>query len=128
MQMKLFVVTLGLALGLIGHATAAERPTCNKDTCDPRPDILPSWLLDCQSSYRRDYNRPRYVAGWFAHLVEPSSLEAMVWCESKQLGLYDKPHQPPLCRYYCFPKPWERYQTGPRPDPSKKLTEEISNR
>jgi len=96
---------------------AAERPTFNKQTCDPRPDILPYWLVDCSiGEYRRAYNRPRYVAGKLAHTFEPSSQEAMVWCEAKRAGLYAKPHMPPMCKRYYFPKPWEILDTGPRPD------------
>lgn len=103
-----------------GNCVGAERPTFNKGTCDPRPDILPSWLLDCTAGeYRRIYNRPRYVNGWLAHVVEPSSQEAMVWCEAKQMGLYQKPHQPAMYKQYYVPKPWEILNTGPRPDYAK---------
>lgn len=105
-----------LAVSLSVSCGAAERPTFNKFTNDPRPDILPYWLHDWRTEYRRAYNRPRYVGGWIAHAIEPSSQEAMVWCEAKQLGLYRHPHAPPLCKQYYAPKSWERLETGPRPD------------
>lgn len=107
----------GLML-LIWPATleAAERPTFNKNTADPRPDILPYWLTDGHHEYRRLYNRPTYHGGWVAHLIEPTSQEAMVWCEAYQSGLYDKPHTGKHCKRYYGPKPWEILQTGPRPD------------
>jgi len=54
--------------------------------------------------------------GWLAHIVEPSSQEAMVWCEAKQYGLYQKPHAPPMCKRYYAPRAWELLDTGPRPD------------
>ena len=40
-------------------AAAAERPTFNSRTADPRPDILPYWLTNWQAEYRQIHNRPR---------------------------------------------------------------------
>ncbi|MBX3422988.1 MAG: hypothetical protein KF752_15645 [Pirellulaceae bacterium] len=117
------VVALGRGLGVLvafgalacSASYAAERPTFNKNTCDPRPDILPERWLDCWDDYRSNHNRPRHFSGWLAHVIEPSSQEAMVWCEAKRLGLYQTKHSPPLCRRYMLPKPWEQLQTGPQP-------------
>jgi hypothetical protein len=98
---------------------AGERPTFNKDTCDPRPDILPYWLHDWHVDYRQIYNRPRYWPGRIAHMVEPTSQEAMVWCEANREGLYNGKNCPPSFKQYNFQKPWEILQTGPRPDLNK---------
>lgn len=97
-----------------------DRPTFNKQTRDPRPDILPYWLTNLYPDYRRLYNRPTFIGGKIAHFIEPSSQEAMVWAEAKQLGLYHPHHQPPLYRKYYAPKPWQRLATGPRPDKREK--------
>lgn len=97
-------------------SVAAERPTFNRDTCDPRPDILPYWLTEWYTEYRRAYNRPRYWSGRVAHAIEPTSQEAMVWCEAVQMGLYDGCRQPPAYKRYFYLKPWEALNTGPRPD------------
>jgi hypothetical protein len=109
-----------LMLALLAQlAVAGERPTFNKDTCDPRPDILPYWLHDWHQDYRSVYNRPRYWPGRIAHTIEPTSQEAMVWCEANQMGLYNGRNCPPAFKQYYYPKPWEILQTGPRPDFAK---------
>lgn len=94
---------------------ASERPTFNV-TRDPRPDILPHPFYYAHTEYRRAYNRPRFVPGWIAAQIEPTSQEAMVWYENLQRGRYDGKHCPPLYKTYYYPKPWEVLQTGPRPD------------
>lgn len=96
-------------------ATAAERFTFKK-TNDPRPDILPHPIYDAHVEYRRAYNRPRYVLGWIASKVAPSSQEAMSWHDNLQSGRYNKHHMPPLYKKYFYPKPWEVLATGARPD------------
>lgn len=105
-----------LSAMFVPNLSAGERPTFNKDTCDPRPDILPYWLTSWHTDYRREYNRPRYLSGKIAHAVEPTSQEAMVWCEANQMGLYDTCKHPPVYKSYNTPKPWEILATGPRPD------------
>jgi hypothetical protein len=97
---------------------AAERPTLNyaRDPGDPRPDILPIPFYYVHTEYRRAYNRPRDIGGWIAHKIEPTSQEAMVWCENVQAGNYDRKHMPPMCKTYYYPKPWEALLTGARPD------------
>jgi hypothetical protein len=115
---------VALLLGTIAPAAiAGERPTFNKETCDPRPDILPYWLTSWHQEYRRTYNRPRYWSGRIAAAIEPTSQEAMTWCEANQAGLYDGPHHgrdnPPVFKRYCYPNPWDILLTGPRPDFSR---------
>jgi hypothetical protein len=109
-----------LMLALLASAAhASERPTFNKDTCDPRPDIAPYWLHDWYQGYRRVYNRPRYLSGKIAHVIEPVSQEAMVWQEAKEMGLYNGKNCPPVYKRYNYPRPWEILQTGPRADFTK---------
>ncbi len=100
------------------QAEGAERPTMNV-TRDPRPDILAHPFYDAHTEYRRAYNRPRFLAGWIAAQIEPTSQEAMVWHENLLAGRYDEKNLPPLCKTYYYPKPWEVLQTGPRPDFAK---------
>lgn len=104
-----------LLLVLAGRIHAAERPTFNH-TADPRPDILAHPFYYAHTEYRRAYNRPRDFPGWLAYKIEPSSQEAMVWCENVRAGNYDSKHMPPMCKTYYYPKPWEALLTGPRPD------------
>ncbi len=110
------VLTVFACCALMPEAMAQERPTFNRNTADPRPDILPYWLTDWHTDYRQQYNRPRYVSGRMAHIIEPTSQEAMVWCEAKQMGLYDTCKHPPVYKSYMHPKPWETLPLGPRPD------------
>ena len=56
----------------VSSAVGAERPTLNK-TRDPRPDILPHPIYYAHTEYRLAHNRPRYVSGWIAHYIAPSS-------------------------------------------------------
>lgn len=93
-----------------------ERPSFNHYTNDPRPDIWTYPVWNAWPEYRRTYNRPRYVGGYLAHKVAPSSQEAMVWCENVAAGRYDKKHTPPVYKRYFAPKPWEVLNTGARPD------------
>lgn len=110
-------LSLTLVLGLVSAPlSAAERPTLNKRTCDPRPDIIPHTWYHSLPEYRRTYNRPRYLSGWVAYKIAPTSQEAMVWTENVRAGAYDTKHAPPRYKRYFGPKPWEVLQTGSRPD------------
>ncbi len=111
------VVNIGLAKNPhTGYLpTYYERPTLN-DTCDPRPNILPDQLYNHHTPYRRIYNRPRDVFGYIAHVIEPTSQEAMTWWENKCAGRYDTKNAPPMCKKYWYPKPWEALNVEPRPD------------
>ncbi len=81
---------------------------------DPRPDLLPRVIYDAWVPYRKAYNRPTFLGGYAAHVIEPSSLEAMSWEENHARGYY-KTHCPTPIRGYYYPKPWEMLETGPRP-------------
>ena len=104
-----------LALFSVASVPAAERFTFKK-TNDPRPDILPRPFYDAHVEYRRAYNRPRYVLGWLATKVAPTSQEAMSWHDNKRMGRYEKHNMPPLYKQYFYPKPWEVLTTGARPN------------
>lgn len=93
-----------------------ERPTLNPYDGDPRPDILPYYIHHRIPEYRRVYNRPRFWGGFIAHVIEPTSQEAMVWEENLHAGAYDGKHCPPRYKRYFAPKPWEVLQTSSRPD------------
>lgn len=95
-----------------------ERPTHNQ-TCDPRPNILPDSLYNHHAPYRLSHNRPRYVVGYLATIVEPSSQEAMAWHENYCQGNYETKHAPAVCKTYMYPKPWEALNVGPRPDTTR---------
>jgi hypothetical protein len=103
-----------LAIATLGQA--GERPTLNFHTADPRPDILPHPIYNAYTPFRLRYNRPRFLTGWLAAQIEPTSQEAMVWAENLQVGNYDRKHTPPMYKRYYYPKPWEVLLTGPRPD------------
>lgn len=88
----------------------------HKHLVDADPDIAGAVQNALPLSYRERYNRPRFVGGMFAYLVSPNSLEALSWHENMHRGSYWPPHQPPVCKKYYYPKPWEVLPTGPRPD------------
>ncbi|HBE66778.1 MAG TPA: hypothetical protein DDW52_01385 [Planctomycetaceae bacterium] len=100
---------------------ASERPTLQK-TCDPRPDILVHPIYDAYVPYRKEYNRPRYLGGWIASKIAPSSQEAMVWRDNLNAGRYEHKHCPPMYRRYFAPKPWEVLTIGARPDTKQPAT------
>ncbi|MCU0719022.1 MAG: hypothetical protein MUC83_04910, partial [Pirellula sp.] len=52
------------------------------DPAKQREDILPYPIIKAWPEYRYTYNRPRYVTGHIAHIIEPSSQEAMAWKSS----------------------------------------------
>lgn len=105
----------GLLVANSVWAAPPERPTLNH-TEDPRPNILPDWIYNHHVAYRQRYNRPRYFGGKIAYHIAPSSQEAMAWAENMDRGYYDGFHNPPLVKRYCYPKPWEALNTGPRPN------------
>lgn len=105
----------GLLVASAAWAAPPERPTLNH-TEDPRPNILPDWIYNHNVPYRLRYNRPRYLGGKIAYHIAPSSQEAMAWAENMDRGFYDGIHHPPLVKRYCYPKPWEALNTGPRPN------------
>jgi hypothetical protein len=112
--------SLVCAVACIGLWLAGDRPVSAQTTTpariaafNPREDILPHPIYDAWLPYRKAYNRPRFLGGMMARLVEPTSQEAMAWEESWRSGEYRR-HEPGLVKIYYHPKPWEVLQTGPR--------------
>jgi hypothetical protein len=66
--------------------------------------------------YRKIYNRPRYLGGYLASKIEPTSQEAMAWRDNVNAGLYGSGCKTRAPLYY-FPKPWEALEIGARPNP-----------
>ncbi len=85
------------------------------DPAQQRRDIFPHRLWNAWPEYRAVYNRPRFVGGAIAHVVEPTSQEAMAWKINKDNGNY-KNHRGRWVPQYNYPKPWEALNTKARPD------------
>jgi len=80
-----------------------------------REDIFSHHIWRSTPEYRQVYNRPRYVSGYIAYKIEPSSQEAMAWKTNYCNGNYAN-HRGPSVPYYYYPKPWEVLNTRARPD------------
>lgn len=87
------------------------------DPADPRPDIFAHRFYQRWVPYRTIYHRPTFVGGYIAHLIEPSSQEAMSWEDNYRNGYYGTRKPTPIAMY-CFPKPWEALDICPRRDPA----------
>lgn len=85
------------------------------DPAKQREDILPYPIIKAWPEYRYSYNRPRYVSGHIAHVIEPTSQEAMAWKSSVNAGHY-RNHAGRCVPLYYYPKPWEALNTMARPD------------
>ena len=80
---------------------------------DPRPDFFRWPLYNAWVPYRKAYNRPTYVGGHVAAVIEPTSQEAMAWRIAKDKGDY-KCNRPGYIPTYYYPKPWEALETEAR--------------
>ena len=80
-----------------------------------RQDLFSHNLWNAYPEYRQVYNRPRYVSGYLAYKIEPSSQEAMAWQTNYCNGNYAN-HRGPSVPHYYYPKPWESLKTAARPD------------
>lgn len=85
------------------------------DPALPREDIFSHHIWNSIPEYRKVYNRPRYVPGYLAYKIEPSSQEAMAWQTNYCNGNYAN-HSGPYVPHYYYPKPWEALKTASRPD------------
>jgi hypothetical protein len=85
------------------------------DPAMQRKDIFAHRVWNAWPEYRAVYNRPRYVGGHIAHIVEPTSQEAMAWKINKENGNYAN-HRGRYVPLYYYPKPWEVLNTRARPD------------
>jgi len=84
------------------------------DPAMQREDILSHHIWNALPEYRKTYNRPRYISGYAAHIIEPSSQEAMAWQTNYCNGNYAR-HSGPYVPHYYYPKPWESLKTSGRP-------------
>lgn len=85
------------------------------DPAMQRPDFLPHTITSKIPEHRQVYNRPRYIPGWLAYKIEPSSQEAMAWQTNYCNGNY-RNHAGAYIPVYNYPKPWEAMNTRARPD------------
>lgn len=121
-----FASLLTVLIGLIGAAdqAAAQWPNWAAKPVRPRIDVIPPLGNHLPYSHAARLNRPSYLVGKSAYMIEPSSREAMAWQRAKQRGHYAN-HAPRMVTHYLYPKPWEVLGTGPRPrnpdDPSAPL-------
>ena len=88
------------------------------DSALQRQDFFSHQLWNSIPEYRAVYNRPRYMTGYLANKIEPSSQEAMAWKTNYCNGNYAN-HAGPSVPHYYYPKPWEAIKTVARPDFSK---------
>ena len=87
-----------------------------------RQDIFSHHIWNAIPEYRLTYNRPRYVSGYLAHKIEPSSQEAMAWQTNYCNGNYAN-HRGSYVPQYNYPKPWEALKTSSRPDFRKEVAQ-----
>ena len=83
-----------------------------------RQDIFSHHIWNSLPEYRQVYNRPRFLSGYLAYKIEPSSQEAMAWQTNYCNGNYAN-HSGPHVPLYYYPKPWEALKTTARPDYQK---------
>jgi hypothetical protein len=113
------VIALSCAVALV--STTASVKTCiagdhyaHFNPYDPRPDFFRLPVYNAWVPYRKLHNRPTYIGGKVASVIEPTSQEAMAWHISKANGDY-RNHRPGSIPTYYYPKPWESLQIGARP-------------
>jgi hypothetical protein len=108
----IFVLCAVSAGAFIGGSAHAHFPHYESKPVHPRIDVIPP-LGNRIPSYRERYNRPTYIGGKIAYLIEPSSQEAMSWHRSAHRGYYAN-HSPRMEDRYFYPKAWEVLTVGPR--------------
>ena len=107
-------LTCLLLLAATGSPTMAHFPHRETKPVHPRYDVIGPVGNCLPPSYRRVYNRPTWLGGKIAHMIAPSSQEAMAWHNAEHMGLYDEHHHPRVEQHYFFPKPWEALKVGAR--------------
>jgi hypothetical protein len=119
MRLRVFTgLVLGTTLMAGGFSSAFAGDFLSGTYLDPamqRQDIFAHRVWNAWPEYRAVYNRPRYVGGHIAHIVEPTSQEAMAWKSNKDNGNYAN-HRGRCVPLYYYPKPWEVLNTRARPD------------
>jgi hypothetical protein len=109
-RLSLGLVVLS-SLGSFAQSVRADYPVRRTEArADLRgPSIYSSWV-----PYRKEMNRPRFIGGYIASKIEPTSQEAMSWREHHAEGAY-RDHRPGYVKTYYYPKPWEVLPIDPRP-------------
>jgi hypothetical protein len=115
----LSTMIVAFAISGVGHAGDFLSGTY-LDPAMQRPDLFSHHLWNAIPEYRKVYNRPRYVPGYLAYKIEPSSQEAMAWKSNYCNGNYAN-HAGPYVPIYNYPKPWEALNTKARLDTTKRL-------
>jgi len=95
------------------RTAAAHHPSGLSHPVRPRVDVIGPVGNRLPESYRRRYNRPTYHGGKIAHIIAPSSQEAIAWERAEQRCDYDH-HHGRIVPQYFYPKPWEALQVGAR--------------
>ncbi len=85
MRSRWTVMVVGLVISTFSSVAWAQR---GYDPADQRPDLLPHPIYNAWVPYRAEYNRPRFVGGYLAYKMEPTSQEAMSWKENYCNGMY----------------------------------------
>lgn len=121
-QLSLALMALASSCFFIEEAQA-QHPVRQREQ---RADLW-SWpIYNAWVPYRKEMNRPRYVGGYIASKIEPTSQEAMSWREHHAEGAY-RDHRPGYVKTYYYPKPWEVLPIDPRPaNPTAASTEPAS--
>lgn len=99
---------------ILGSGTGLANADHPQHKVEPRADLWSYPLYNAWVPYRKEMNRPRYIGGYIAHKIEPTSQEAMSWCEHHANGSYHC-HKPGYVKMYYYPKPWEVLPIDPRP-------------
>lgn len=105
------IVAIGLLL--CSSSVMAQTPYHRQTVPHRQWDPIPPLGNNLPYSYARRYNRPSYMAGKLAHIIEPTSQEAMSWHDHVQRGSYRRKAGRIVDLYY-HPKPWEVLTVGPR--------------
>lgn len=109
-QLSLSLMVLSAICGF-AQGVRADHPVRR---VDQRSDLWGWPIYNAWVPYRKEMNRPRYVGGYIASKIEPTSQEAMSWREHHAEGAY-RDHRPGYVKTYYYPKPWEVLPIDPRP-------------
>ncbi len=101
MRSRWTVMVVGLVISTFSSVAWAQR---GYDPADQRPDLLPHPIYNAWVPYRAEYNRPRFVGGYLAYKMEPTSQEAMSWKENYCNGMYGT-HRPTPIATTIIPSP-----------------------
>ena len=106
-------LSFALLIMSVSSSAFAHEPCRECQPVRPRIDVIGPIGTNLPPSYRRTFNRPRFLPGKIAYLIAPSSQEAIAWHKAEHQCAYAnnlgriEPH-------YFYPKPWEALKVGPR--------------